>query len=68
MLDAGHMKLDDYAETWIPELRGKQILTGYSEDGRELYETPASKVTVRDLFRHTGGSVSFGDSKDVCAG
>jgi len=55
MLDAGYMKLDDHAETWIPELRGKRILTGYSENGQEQYEEPTSKVTIRDLFRHTGG-------------
>lgn len=57
MLEAGHIHLDDYAEQWIPELKGKKILTGYSDDNQELYEDTTSKVTVRDLFCHTGGSV-----------
>lgn len=55
MLEQGHISLDDHAERWVPELRGKQILTGYGDDGRELYEEPTSKVSVRDLFCHTGG-------------
>lgn len=55
MLEQGRMALDDYAEKWIPELVGKRILVGYSEDGTEQYETPTTKVTVRDLFCHTGG-------------
>ena len=55
MLEQGHMALDDHAEHWVPELRGKKILTGYSNDGQELYEDTTSKVTIRDLFCHTGG-------------
>lgn len=55
LLEQGKIKLDDPAELWVPELREKKILTGYSEDGRECYEEPTNKVTVRDLFCHTGG-------------
>lgn len=55
LLEQGHIALDDHAEHWVPELRGKKILKGYSSDGRALYEMPTSKVTVRDLFCHTGG-------------
>ena len=51
------MNLDDHAERWIPELRDKKILTGYSEDGQEQYQKTTLKVTVRDLFCHTGGCV-----------
>ena len=57
LLEQGLIHLDDYVEQWVPELRTLQILVGYSDDGQELYEAPTNKVTVLDLFLHTGGCV-----------
>lgn len=53
--EAGHFKLDDAVEKYLPELVGLQVEIADGPDG-ELRTEPASHpVTIRELMTHTAG-------------
>lgn len=63
LYDAGKLKLDEPATTYIPELRGLKVY-GRDAEGRPEYAQLDRPVIVRDLLRHTSGFTYgvFGDT------
>ncbi|KAI5475466.1 hypothetical protein MNV49_001357 [Pseudohyphozyma bogoriensis] len=55
LVEQGVIELDGLAEEWVPELKELKILVGFDADGNELWATPKSKITIRQLVTHTGG-------------
>jgi len=54
LFEQNRFNLDSPVETWLPELKGLQVLTGGTADAPQL--TPASRpITVRMLLNHTAG-------------
>ena len=53
LVDDGKVKLDDPAETYLPELKALQVKEKVGN--KEELRKPARPVTVRDLLRHTSG-------------
>ena len=55
LVERKQVELDAPAETYLPELRGRQVLDGYEADGRARLRAPATPVTLRHLLTHTSG-------------
>ncbi len=53
LVDEGKVKLDEPAETYLPEL--KSLMIGEKVGNKVELRKPKRAVTVRDLLRHTSG-------------
>ena len=54
LVDEGKVQLDDPVEKFLPEFRGKWLIT-QKDDNHEFLRRPSRAITVRDLLRHTSG-------------
>lgn len=57
LVDQGRISLHDpeAVAKICPELAELQILTGYEEDGTEIYVKPKERITLNMLLNHTSG-------------
>lgn len=56
LVEQGILNLDDdVAETGLPELKGKQILTGFDENDDPIYKPATGKITLRLMLSHQSG-------------
>ncbi len=54
--EEGRFRLDDPVSNWIPEFKGAQVLTNYSEpNGTWTGEPVKREITIRHLLTHTSG-------------
>lgn len=56
LVERKRVSLDEPAERYLPELRGRQVLIGFHPTtGRPRYRPARSPLTVRHLLTHTSG-------------
>ncbi|KAH6664619.1 beta-lactamase [Halenospora varia] len=59
-VDDGLLSLTGDLSSIVPELTGKQVITGFSEDGETpLLEPQARPITLEMLLSHTSGVIYF---------
>ena len=61
--EEGYFNLDDTAETYLPELKGRKVFKGGSAEAPELAEG-SRPITIKHLFTHTSGLIYDFDEKD----
>lgn len=60
LVEQGHLRLDDDASSYVPELREAKIYRGWTTGGELVLEENRTTITVRMLLTHTaGGSACF---------
>lgn len=56
LVEDGTLNLDDdVAETGLPELKNKPILTGFDENDEPQYKPSTKKITLRLMLSHQSG-------------
>ncbi|KAF2263886.1 beta-lactamase/transpeptidase-like protein [Lojkania enalia] len=55
LVERGKLSLDEPIYAIIPELRDRQILTGFNEDGTPILTPPTNPITLRLLLSHSSG-------------
>ncbi|MCC6538243.1 MAG: beta-lactamase family protein [Bryobacterales bacterium] len=55
LVEQKKVSLEEPAERFLPELRGRMVLDGFGTDGRAQLRPPARPVTLRHLLTHTSG-------------
>jgi methyl acetate hydrolase len=55
LVEQGKLSLDGPAAEIVPELGGKQVLTGFDAAGKPEFRKPARPITLRHLLTHTSG-------------
>lgn len=55
LVERNDLDLDAAASRWVEELRGLQVLEGFSSSDVPIYRPCASEPTVRQLLTHTSG-------------
>jgi CubicO group peptidase (beta-lactamase class C family) len=61
--EEGWFNLDDSAETYLPELKGRKVFKGGSAESPELADA-ARPITIKHLLTHTSGLIYDFDEKD----
>jgi CubicO group peptidase (beta-lactamase class C family) len=62
LFEQGYFQLDDPLDKYIPEFNNVMVFDGMDESGDMGLVKPDRKITIRDVFTHTGGiSYGFGD-------
>jgi len=59
LYEEGRFQLDDPLERHIPAFADVMVFDGVDDSGRMQLVKPARKITIRDVFTHTGG-ISYG--------
>ncbi|KAI0142433.1 beta-lactamase family protein [Hypoxylon sp. NC0597] len=54
-VERGHIGLDEDIGKVLPELNSLQVLTGFDEEGKPVFEERQSSITLRHLLTHTSG-------------
>lgn len=63
-VERGLLRLDDDAETLLPELREARVLTGFDADGKPILVRRREVITLRRLLTHSSGfGYGFMDEK-----
>lgn len=62
LYEQGHFQLDDPLEKYIPAFTNVMVFDGMDESGKMKLVKPDRKITVRDIFTHTGG-ISYGNTE-----
>ncbi|KAF2750159.1 beta-lactamase family protein [Sporormia fimetaria CBS 119925] len=56
LVESGLVNLDDdVAETGLPELKNKPILTGFDDNDDPIYKPSSTKITLRLMLSHQSG-------------
>lgn len=55
LVERGQLQLDPPASDVCAELRNRQVLTGFDDDGQPVLRPAASEPTLRQLLTHTSG-------------
>jgi len=64
LVERGHVKLDEPASTYLPELSDVKVLEDLDANGTARLRPPKTLVTVRQLLTHTSGfGYEFFDEK-----
>jgi methyl acetate hydrolase len=64
LVERGHVKLDEPAGTYLPELSHLEVLEGFDANGTAQLRPPKTPVTIRQLLSHTSGfGYEFFDEK-----
>lgn len=58
LVEQGLLDLNDDASQWVPELNGKEIFTGWSEEEKPTYKSTGAVVSVEMLLTHTAVSIA----------
>lgn len=59
LFEQGGFALTDPLETYIPAFKDVKVVDKFDDNGRMVLVDPVRKVTIQDIFRHTGG-LSYG--------
>ncbi|KAI1408137.1 beta-lactamase family protein [Hypoxylon sp. FL1857] len=54
-VERGHIGLDEDVAKVLPELNELQVLAGFDDEGKPVYEARQVPITIRHLLTHTSG-------------
>ena len=60
LYEQGYFQLDDPLELYIPAFKDVKVFERLDDDGNMVLVKPERKITIRDVFTHTGG-ISYGN-------